>query len=305
MLDDEAIQKYVKVGRIACTVRKEVEKYVRVGMNLINIAEYVEQRILEHGGQPAFPTNISINSIAAHYTPEPSDRTVVAENSIVKIDLGVHLDGYVADTASTLVFDYRYERLAEAAREALERAVKIAGKGVKFSEVGGIIDSTIKNYGYRPIYNLSGHSIDRYAIHAGEIIPNFRDRMNFGSFKAGGVYAVEPFATPGIGYVENGDTITIFSLKWNPKKLNKLDTDVQTLFNTIYSERRTLPFTPRWYVGKYKLEFINQALKALLLHGLAISYPVLIEKSGGVVAQYEHTILIDNSGEKIVLTDGC
>lgn len=305
MLDDEAIQKYVKAGRIACTIRKEVEKYIKVGMTLIEIAKHVEQKILEYGGEPAFPTNISVNSIAAHYTPEPDDRAVIMNNSIVKIDIGVHVDGYVADTASTIIFDDRYASLAEAAREALEKAVKVVNKGVKFSEVGNVIDNTIKSYSYKPVYNLSGHSIDRYAIHAGEVIPNFRDRMNFGSFKAGNVYAIEPFASTGVGYVENGDTITIYSLKWNPKKLNRISSDAQTLFNTVYSERRTLPFTPRWYVGRYRLEFLNQTLKLLLSQGLAIGYPVLIEKSRGMVAQYEHTVLINNSGEKIILTDGC
>ncbi|MEM0153668.1 MAG: type II methionyl aminopeptidase [Ignisphaera sp.] len=305
MLDDEAIQKYIEAGRIACIVRKEVEKYVKVGMNLIDIAKYVEQRIVELNAAPAFPTNISVDSIAAHYTPELDDKLMVTENSIVKIDLGVHVDGYIADTALTIVFDEKYRTLAEAAREALERAIKVVNKGVKFNEVGSIIDKTIKSYGYSPIYNLSGHSVDRYTIHAGDVIPNFRDRTNFGSFKSGSVYAIEPFASTGAGYVENGDRTTIYSLKLNPKKLNKLSSDIQIVFNTIYSERRALPFALRWYTDRYKLELLLHSIKIFLSQGLAVGYPILIERSKGFVAQYEHTVMISNNGEKIVTTDGC
>ncbi len=305
MLDDEAIQKYIKAGRIACIIRKEAERYIKVGMSLIDVAKYIEQKISEYGGIPAFPTNISINSIAAHYTPEPDDKSIITDNSIVKVDIGVHVDGYIADTASTIVFDDKYITLAEAAKEAVEKAIKIVDKGIKFSEVGNIINNTIKNYGYNPIYNLSGHSVDRYVLHSGEVIPNFRDRMNFGSFKVGNVYAIEPFATTGVGYVENSSKITIYSLKLNPKKLNKLSNDIQTLFNTIYSERRALPFALRWYTNIYELELLTKIIKVLLSQGLAISYPVLVERTRGLVAQYEHTVLIGNNGEKIILTDNC
>ncbi|MEM2389472.1 MAG: type II methionyl aminopeptidase, partial [Ignisphaera sp.] len=142
-------------------------------------------------------------------------------------------------------------------------------------------------------------------IHAGDVIPNFRDRTNFGSFKSGSVYAIEPFASTGAGYVENGDRTTIYSLKLNPKKLNKLSSDIQIVFNTIYSERRALPFALRWYTDRYKLELLLHSIKIFLSQGLAVGYPILIERSKGFVAQYEHTVMISNNGEKIVTTDGC
>ncbi len=305
MLDEETIRKYIEAGRIACIVKKEIEKYVKIGMKIIDIARYIESRIIELHGLPAFPINISINSIAAHYTPELNDDLIIMENSIVKIDIGVHVDGYIADTALTLIFDERYKTLAEASKEALEKAIKAIGKGTKFSDIGNIIDATIRSYGYRPIYNLSGHSMDRYTIHAGEVIPNFRDRMNFGAFKAGKVYAIEPFASTGIGYVENENKVTIYALKLNPKRLNKLGSDIQMIFNSIYNERRTLPFALRWYSNKHDIRTLEHIIKILLSHGLAIGYPVLIERSRGLVSQYEDTVLIDNNGEKIVTTDTC
>jgi len=305
-MDSNELEKYIKAGRIACMVRRDVEKLVREGVKLIDIANYLENRIIELGGYPAFPINISINDIAAHYTPLPNDSNVIPNNSVVKIDIGVHVDGYIADTAITISLNDRYIHLVEAVKEALEKALKIVGRGVRFSEVGGVIESIIKSYGYKPIINLSGHSLDRYVVHAGSYIPNFKDRLNRESFKIGRAYAIEPFATDGIGYVENANIVTIYALKYNPKRVNKLSNDIQKFYNTIYSNRRTLPFTIRWYVDIVGEETkVLSYLNILQREGLLIEYPVLVERGRGIVAQYEHTIVIDDRGEVLITTDYC
>ncbi|ADM27182.1 methionine aminopeptidase, type II [Ignisphaera aggregans DSM 17230] len=305
-MDGYELESYIRAGRIACIVRKEAERIVREGARLIDIANHLEKKIVELGGYPAFPVNISVNEIAAHYTPLPNDSSVIPSNSVVKIDIGVHVDGYIADTAITISLNDRYIHLVEAVKEALEKALKIVGRGVRFSEVGGVIESIIKSYGYKPIVNLSGHSLDRYVVHAGSYIPNFRDRLNRESFKIGRAYAIEPFATDGIGYVENTDIVTIYALKYNPKRVNKLSSDVQKFYNAVYSDRRTLPFTIRWYI-----DLVGEEAKALSYlntlqrEGLLIEYPVLVERGRGIVAQYEHTIVIDDRGEVLITTDNC
>ncbi len=305
-MDSNELEKYIRAGRIACMVRRDVEKVVKENVKLIDIANYLENRIIELGGYPAFPINVSINDIAAHYTPLSNDSNVIPSNSVVKIDIGVHVDGYIADTAITISLNDKYITLVEAVKEALEKALKIVGKGVKFSDVGGVIESVIKSYGYKPIINLSGHSLDRYVIHSGNYIPNFRDRLNRESFKSGGAYAIEPFATDGIGYVENLNVVTIYALKYNPKRVNKLPNDIQKFYNTIYSSRKTLPFSIRWYV-----DLVGEEAKALSYlnilqkEGLLIEYPVLVEKRRGIVAQYEHTIVIDDRGEVFITTNHC
>jgi len=302
MSSQSEIESYIKAGQIACKVLNEATKIVRIGAKVIEIAEYIENRIVELGGKPAFPVNISINSVAAHYTPHPDDDFVVPSNSVVKVDVGVHVDGYIADTAITIAFDDRYNLLCEAAKNALEKALTIADVGVKFSEVGHVVESVIRSYGFKPIYNLSGHSLDRFSIHAGEVIPNYRNRLVFGSFKAGRAYAVEPFATNGDGYVVEDKKVVIYALKPNPKKLSKLSQEIQNIYNTIYDDRKTLPFALRWYKSKFDLRILEDAMKILVSNGLAIAYPVLVERSGGVVAQYEHTILFTSKKEKIITT---
>lgn len=302
LISDNEIENYVKAGRIACTVLKEVESLVKPGAKLLEIAEYIESRIHDLGGKPAFPVNISINSVAAHYTPIPSDESIIPSGAVVKIDVGVHVDGYIADTATTISLDDSYRLLCKATKSALEKALEAIGPGIRFSEIGNIVEQIIKSYGFSPIYNLSGHSLDRYIIHAGEVIPNHRDRLILGSFKSGKAYAIEPFVTNGRGYVKEGNDITIFALKPNPKKLSKLSHEVREIFEHIYEDRKTLPFTLRWYVKEFSIEKLRSAMRVLIDNGLAIAYPILIEINGGIVTQYEHTIILTSRGEKIVTT---
>uniref|UniRef100_A0A7C2Z8K6 Methionine aminopeptidase n=1 Tax=Ignisphaera aggregans TaxID=334771 RepID=A0A7C2Z8K6_9CREN len=303
MLTEADIEYYIRAGRIACTVRKEVENYISAGTRLLDIAEFIEKRILELGGEPAFPTNISINNIAAHYTPTPGDQLTVPENAVVKIDIGVHVEGYIADTATTVSLAEKYRALVEAAKEALEKALTFVLPGRRFSDVGSVIENTIKTRGFKPIYNLSGHSIDRYSIHAGETIPNYRDRLNLGKFRQGKVYALEPFATNGSGFVVDTPTITIYALRYNPKKIRYLSKDVRDLYSYIYDRRRGLPFAKRWLLETFDGDVIEKALKEFESNGLLITYPVLIEKSSGTVTQFEHTVVIDKSGQVIITTD--
>jgi methionyl aminopeptidase len=298
----EELEKYLKAGRIACTTLNEAASYIRPGMKLIDVAEYIENRIESLGGKPAFPVNISINNIAAHYTPTPNDTSVIPEGSVVKIDVGVHVDGYIADTAITLTFNEEFKLLSEAAKTALERAVEAVAPGVRFSRVGRIVEDVIKSYGFKPIYNLSGHSIDRYTIHSGDVIPNYEDRLNLGSFRRGKVYAIEPFATNGRGHVKEGSTTAIYALKPNPKKIAKLDQTTREIFEHIYEDRKTLPFALRWYTRKFSLDQLESSMKILVSAGLAIAYPVLVEVSNGIVAQFEHTIVISDKGEEIITT---
>lgn len=289
-MTEEVLEKYMKAGEIACRVRRLAHSIVKPGIRILELVEKLENEIVSLGGKPAFPINVSINEIAAHYTPPPHDTSVIPENSVVKIDIGVHVDGYIADTATTIVFDPRYERLAEAAYAALEHAVKILRPGIRFSEIGRVVEATIRSYGYKPILNLCGHSMDAYTIHAGEAIPNHYDLKNIGRLRNNRAYAIEPFATNGLGIVDETSVVTIYALRYNPKKLKSLSSDSQTFFNRVFRERRTLPFTLRWYATK--AVNIDRVLQQLSLAGLLIEYPVLVERARGIVAQFEHTVVV-------------
>ncbi len=290
-MNDEIFEKYVKAGEIAQKIKAYALHITKPGTKLLDIATKLEELIRSYGGEPAFPVNISINEVAAHYTPKPMDAASIPENSVVKIDIGVHVDGYIADTAITISFNDKYSRLLEACEEALNKALAMVKPGIRFSEIGRIVESIIKSYGYKPIYNLSGHSLERYQIHAGQIIPNYSDMFNFGKFRDGEAYAIEPFATDGLGFVRDSEEVTIYSLIYNAKRLRRLSTQAREFYEKVYSMRRELPFALRWF-NFQSMEQLNSVLRDLKRNGVLREYPVLIEKNNGKVVQFEETIVI-------------
>ena len=289
-LDSEEIEKYIKAGEIAARVRELAEKYAKPGMKIIELAEYVENKIIELGGKPAFPCNISINEEAAHRTPVIDDELVIPDNSVVKVDIGVHIDGYIADTATTLNFNPQYEGLVLAVEEALEKALSIIGPGVKINQVGRIIEELLRRRGFRPIRNLSGHSLLRYTIHGGTSIPNTYEPLLLSKFRSGEAYAIEPFGTDGVGYVVESNITTIYAL--SKIKARGLTREEQLIFNHIKNEYRTLPFTERWLTRLLDKNTLRNAIRRLYERKIIRGYPILVEASKSMVAQFEHTVLI-------------
>jgi methionyl aminopeptidase len=245
-VDEEVVSKYLKAGYIAWRVKQFLYSYVKPGMKLLELANTAENMIRELGGEPAFPINISINSIAAHKTPLLDEvDSAITEDDVVKIDIGVHVDGYIADTAITLCYNDKLNNLVEASKEALEKSLKVINEGVRFSAVGKVVEETAKKYGFKPIRNLGGHSLDRYVIHAGDVIPNYGDVMQLGKFRRGMAYAIEPFISTGNGYVVEGSEVSIYAL--SKTKFKGLTTQEVHVVNYILSRFKTLPFCERWF----------------------------------------------------------
>jgi methionyl aminopeptidase len=282
-MDPDIMQKYLEAGRIASKVRNETAKAVEDNMRLIDIAEYSENLIHEMGAKAAFPCNISVNEIASHYTPEYGIQRIAADD-LVKIDIGVHIDGYIADTATTIeVGTNRNNILIRAAEKALDAAIKIIREDINTKQLGTVIENVIKSYNCTSVTDLTGHSIDRYTIHSGINIPN-QANTSFGNIlHAGDVIAIEPFTTRGPGRIKQGET-RIFGLLHN-KKQNHPE------YQNLLSQFNTLPFTRRWMQNPDKLEKIRRFLRR---------YPVLIESDGYPVAQIEHTIIVNKHGCRVI-----
>jgi len=297
--DEEALEKLRTSGKILSKTREEMKKFVREDMPILEICEKAERLIREKGGKPAFPCNVSINEIAAHYTSPPNDKTKIPEKSVAKVDIGVHVDGYVTDTAITMCFHPEYESLKEAAEQALKIAIDNIHHGISTSKLGSIIESTIKSRGFKPISNLTGHQVGRYLVHTGTSIPNV-SQMSFSKIKLGGVYAIEPFVTlpDAVGRVENGDEMTIFRFL---KSKSVKNLHAKQLLRYIEENFRTLPFAERWLQGIVPKQHYREAFKELLSCKAIIGYPVFIEVSRKPVAQAEHTVLITGDGP-VVLT---
>ena len=282
------IEELKKAGKICKKALNLAEKLTKPEVKLIEIAEEIENFILDNNAFPAFPVNISINNVAAHYTPDINDEKEIREGDVVKIDVGVHINGYICDGAITIeVNDNKYKDLINASKEALENVKKIIRKDITLSEIGKTIEETIKKYGFNPIYNLSGHKIERYILHAGLTIPNFDNKSKI---KLGeGIYAIEPFATDGMGYVKDDVGSKIYSIvEYKPVRIPSL----KKFLDKIYEKYKHLPFARRWLIKEFKNENVDLYLNMLKKEGIIYEYPVLVEKSNGIVSQFEKTFII-------------
>ena len=293
-IPEEDLQKYKRAGKIAREVREEIKKTVKEEMPIIDICEKVEGLTREKGGKPAFPCNVSINEIAAHYTSPPNDKQTIPERSIVKVDIGVHVDGYIADTATSICFNPEYTGMVNTAEEALAHAVEILRPGLSLTRFGSEIQKTIKTRGYKPISNLTGHVIKRYIIHAGKSLPNVFN-LSTSRIKEGEIYGVEPFVTVtnATGRVDNIKEEHIFRYSKNKSLKNPY---AKQLLSYIKKNFLTLPFTERWLSKIVPSDNYKSAFSELLASKAVIGYPVFVEASRKPVAQAEYTLLIEKDG---------
>lgn len=285
------LENYRRAGVILVEVRKEATGLIKDGGSLLEVAEFVENNIREKGGEPAFPCNISRNEEAAHATPSIDDQTVFGKDDLVKLDIGVHIDGYIADSAVTVDLSGGYDELVKAAEAALDEAIKIMRDGVSTIEIGEVIGTTIKERGYKPVVNLSGHGLSRYDSHAPPTIPNVKYEHGV-TLHENNVVAIEPFATDGGGKVVESGNAEIFSLiKPKPVRMR----EAKKLLDEI-KNYQGLPFAKRW-LPRERLEL---ALRTVETAGILRDYPVLREEEKGMVSQAEHTVIIKKDGCEVI-----
>lgn len=286
-MDEKTIEKYVEAGKIAKTALETAKKIVLPGTSYLEAAEQIESEIKKQGGNIAFPVNISINNIAAHDTAFPQDTRTFREDDIIKIDIGVHIDGYIADTATTIAFNNKKSEMIKASEDALKEALKIVRPGTKISDIGAIIEGTITGYGYKPISNLSGHYLGQYIIHTGTSIPNIKTDSKV-ELKVGDAIAIEPFATDGAGAIKDGGRATIYRFIQNKSVRLPAARKILSFAEKSY---KTLPFASRW-IKDPKGFMLDSAIKELVSRGALHEYPILKEIRDGTVTQAEHTVLV-------------
>jgi len=270
-----------QVGDVVNKALKYALDLTQPDMPVLELCERVEAFIRANDAKPAFPVNVSVNEVAAHYTAKRGDSLKIPKTGLVKIDVGAQRDGYIVDAAVTVTLGPVFNNLQKAAKSALESAINAAKPGIKAWQIGEVVERVIKSFGLSPIYNLTGHKVERYLLHAGHVIPNYSDKTASQALAPGDVYAIEPFATNGEGYVVDGGEITIYRLARMRHK------NYQHLIDIISAEAGPLPFTPRWF-PQLTDDAIREALKAGVLQG----YEVLVERSKGFVAQFEDTVYV-------------
>jgi len=285
-LEAEKYEKHREAGEILAQVREETAERVDVGVSHLEIAEFAEDRIRELGGEPAFPVNISIDEEAAHATPSVDDDTTFGEE-MINLDIGVHVDGWLADTAVTVDLS-GHDDLAAASAEALDAALDVVEPGVETGEIGAEIEEVIDGYGFNPVVNLTGHGLGHWEQHTAPNIPN-REVSQGATLSTGDVVAIEPFATDGSGKVNEGADEEIYALEREGTIRNR---QARQALEQITEEFKTLPFATRWL----ETSRAEMALRRLKSQNIVHGYPVLQEEDGALVSQKEHTVVVTEDG---------
>lgn len=285
-LPDDVYDCYIEAGKVASVILRDGAGMIREGVFVLDVVEAMESMVSDAGAGLAFPLNLSINEDAAHDTGSTSDERVFTGGDIVKLDLGVHLDGYIADTALTVDLG-DHALLIEASQQALASAITIVKPGISIGEIGTTIQKEIEARGFRPVSNLTGHGLGRYAIHTPPSIPNigFPGGMRL---EEGMVFAIEPFASSGSGRVNEKSRTEIFQ-QTGMKPVRLLS--ARKIISSI-RERRGMPFARRWLPDE-KRDF---ALTTLIQQGIVRAYPVLADIPGSLVSQHEHTLIVTDDG---------
>lgn len=290
----DVLKKYVQAGKIAAEARDFGIQHVRAGGSSLELANAVEGLIRERGGECAFPVNIGVNEVAAHYTPSKANDIRFKDGDVVKIDVGAHVDGYPADTAATVeVSTRKHSDLIRSARDALTMCIEMVRPGTSISAMGGTVARAIGSAGFKPIQNLTGHSMERYNLHAGLSIPNIETKDK-AVVEEGMVLAIEPFSSMGAGKVGGKGRGNIYRII----RERKAHQEIEQLFSKMQAVFGPFPFAGRWcerlhpdpepLVGKmYRL-------------GMIMSYPVLTDVGDGVVAQAEHSVIVTSDGCRVI-----
>ena len=286
-------------------MRKYVNTIAKPGILMTELCEklenctraLVEERGLEAG--IAFPTGCSLDHVAAHWTPNSGDKTVLGQDNVMKLDFGVQVNGRIIDSAYTIAFEEKYDPLLEAAREATETGIREAGIDVRLCDIGEAIQEVMESYEVelngrthqvKCCRNLTGHSIAPYQIHAGKSVPIVKGgegtRMEEGEF-----YAVETFGSTGRGYVredmECSHYMKNFDVGHVPLRLPK----AKQLLGVIDRNFGTLAFCRR-YLDRIGESRYLLGLRNLCDVGIIQPYPPLVDIKGSYVAQYEHTLML-------------
>jgi methionyl aminopeptidase len=283
----ERLDDWRRAARIAAEARELGARLSVPGARRRDIAEAIEGYIRDQGAAPSFPANLSRNVEAAHFTPGPEDDERLVPGDLLKVDVGAHIAGAIADTATTVEVGggRQHENLRLAAREGLEAGIAAAGPGVSVNEVARAIQSAIHARGLKPIRDLTGHTIEPYLLHAGKSIPNVTG-LSHARLEEGEVIAIEPFATNGVGSIENGPFGHIARFRAEP-----VGADPRVV--GAFERFRTLPFALRWLSADDRAAL--QGARRLLQR-----YPVFVERGGGLVAQAEHTVLVTGQGREVL-----
>ncbi len=287
-MEKDIIEKYKKAGEVSKEAKIFARSQIKDGTKILDLADKIEKLIRDKADGTAFPVNVSINDIAAHYAPDINDETILKNGDLVKIDVGVHVDGYIADTAFSVCVGEKTNPLITAAEDAVNKFIQEIRPGKTIQEMSAMVEEVVLSHGVNPVRNLAGHSIEQYMVHGNISIPPTKI-TNKQPIEEGTALGFEVFTTKGDGWVKESSPTLIYMLVY-PKPVRLRESRI--ILEKIVNDYKTLPFAKRWLKDVTSPLRLQLALKELVNNGVIKEYPPLREKSNSPTAQAEETILV-------------
>lgn len=318
-MNNDFLQEYRQGAEIHRQVRQWAQKNIKPGQSLTEIAEGIEDSVRALTGHPgleegdnikggiAFPTGVNLDHIAAHYSPNAGNKTLLAKEHVMKVDFGVHINGRIVDSAFTLAFDPMYDNLLTAVREATNTGIREAGIDARLGEIGTAIQETMESYEVeingetypvKCIRNLNGHDIRQWQIHGGKSVPIVKSNDQT-KMEEGEVFAIETFGSTGNGYVRDDLETSHYAKRVDAPNVPLRIASASKLLNVINKNFGTLPFCRR-YLDRLGQEKYLLGLNNLVSSGIVEAYPPLVDKKGSYTAQFEHTIVLRPNVKEVI-----
>ncbi|KIX08914.1 methionine aminopeptidase, type II [Rhinocladiella mackenziei CBS 650.93] len=318
--DDEFLNNYRQAAEVHRQVRQWVQHTAKPGKSLNEIAEGIEdgvRALLGHQGlEPGdnlkagmgFPTGLPLNNCAAHYTPNPGQKEIVLQaDDVMKVDFGVHINGWIVDSAFTVAFDPVYDNLLAAVKDATNTGIKNAGIDARMSDIGSAIQEAMESYEVemngktlpvKAVRNITGHDIKQYRIHGGKQIP-FIKNDDHTKMEEGEVFAIETFGSTGKGYLRDDTGVYGYGKDPSAPRVPLNLASARSVLKTINEHFGTLVFCRR-YLERLGLNKYLVGLNSLVSNGILDSYAPLSDVKGSYTAQFEHTILLRPNAKEVV-----
>ncbi|RDL33085.1 Methionine aminopeptidase 2 [Venustampulla echinocandica] len=318
-MNSDFLSDYRQAAETHRQVRQWAQKNIMPGQTLTDIANGIEdsvRRLVGHDGLTegdamnagmGFPTGLNLDEIAAHFSPNAGNKTVLQYSNVMKVDIGVHVNGRIVDSAFTMSFDPMYDNLLAAVKDATNTGVREAGIDVRLGELGGLIQETMESYEceingttypIKPIRNLAGHNILPYSIHGTKSVPLVKTNDTT-KMEEGDVFAIETFGTTGTGHVDDRGEISHYALRKDAPEVDLRLSSAKSLLKTIQKNFGTIPFCRR-YLDRLGQEKYLLGLNNLVKSGIVEDYPPLYDKKGSYTAQFEHTILLRPTVKEVI-----
>ncbi|OIW27375.1 peptidase M24A, methionine aminopeptidase [Coniochaeta ligniaria NRRL 30616] len=318
-LNSDFLSDYRQAAEAHRQVRQWAQKTIKPGQTLTEIADGIEdsvRRLVGHDGLAegdalkagmGFPLGLNLDEIAAHYSPNAGNKTVLQQSNVMKVDIGIHINGRIVDSAFTMAFDPMYDNLLAAVKDACHTGVRESGIDVRLGELGGYIQETMESYEVeingttypiKPIRGITGHTILPYSIHGDKNVPSVKTN-DMTKIEEGDVFAIEPFGSTGTGRVSDQGEVSHYALRSDAPNVDLRLSSAKSLLNVIKKNFSTLPFSRR-YLDRIGQDKYLLGLNSLVKSGIVEDYPPLVDKKGSYTAQFEHTVLFRPTVKEVI-----